>query len=57
MFDKLFQFIREGVKNAILGGVQDAHAELVSKVEANEPLVIEGHTNGKATTKRKAVKR
>lgn len=36
MFDKLFSFIRQGVKNAILGGVQDDQDELTVKVEARD---------------------
>lgn len=58
MFETLFQFLRQGVKTAILGGIQDAQEELAGKLETHEPLVIESqeHTNGKAP-KRKAVKR
>ena len=51
MFEKLFSFIRSGVKNAILGGVDDAQAELQARIEHREPLTIdadpEPKTNGK----------
>lgn len=51
MFDRLFQFIREGVKTAILGGIEDAHDELAAKIETGEPLALEESTNGQTTTK------
>lgn len=61
MFDRLFQHIRTGVRDAILGGFQDAHDELTRLVETGEPLpALESpdeasKANGKATsTRRKA---
>ena len=54
MFDRLFQFIRDGVKTAILGGIQDARDELTAKVEAGQPLTIETTTDtNKPKAKRK----
>jgi hypothetical protein len=47
MFDRLFQFIRDGIKQAILGGIDDAQQELVHRVESKEPLVIEGEVRPK----------
>jgi hypothetical protein len=60
MFEKLFQFIRQGVKAAILGGIEDAQAEMTQRIEAQEHLLIEGEaelpeTNGRA--KRRVVTR
>ena len=55
MFEKLFSYIRSNVKNAILGGVEDAQAELQARIEDREPITIEGpaaeeepRTNGRA---------
>ena len=58
MFDKLFQFIRRGVYEAILGGIDDAQAEVSHRLEAREPLTIEAQptsngTNGKAKARRR----
>ena len=54
MFDKLFSYIRNGVKEAILGGFQDAHEELSRLSETGEPIAIEDKTNDKTATRRKA---
>jgi hypothetical protein len=51
MFDKLFSFIRQGIKQAILGGIDDAQQELVHRVESKEPLVIEAEVNGRPKRK------
>ena len=57
MFEKLFQFIRVNVKNAILGGIEDAQAELQARIDLHEPITIEGpaeeepRTNGRARRK------
>lgn len=60
MFDKFFTFIRRGVKEAILGGIDDANAEIRNRLEFREPITIEGEPetngNGKATGRRKAVR-
>jgi hypothetical protein len=51
MFDRLFQFIRDGIKQAILGGIDDAQQELVHRIETQEPLVIEAEVNGRPKRK------
>jgi hypothetical protein len=51
MFEKLFAFIRANVKQAILGGIDDAQQELVHRVESKEPLVIEAEVNGRPKRK------
>lgn len=56
MFDKLFQFIRAGVRDAILGGFQDAHDELAKLVETGEPIALEDKSNDKPA-RRKAASR
>ena len=59
MFDRLFQFIRRGIRDAILGGIDDAQAEIADRLEAREPLTIEATpttngTNGKPKARRRA---
>ena len=54
MFDKLFQFIRQGVRDAILGGFADAHEELANLAETGNQLVLEDKTADKPATRRKA---
>lgn len=61
MFKNLFAYIREGVKNAVLGGIQDAHEEITLKLEAPESITIEAtvepESNGHKTTKRRTISR
>lgn len=61
MFEKMFAWIREGVKNAVLGGIQDAHEEITLKLEASEPITIEAtvepESNGHKTPKRRTISR
>ena len=57
MFDRLFAFVRQGIKNAILGGIEDAQAEIQGRIEDRQPLVIEADhpfsENGKHPAKKK----
>lgn len=56
MFKNLFAYIREGVKNAVLGGIQDAHEEITLKLESPEVVTIETEveteSNGKSPKRR-----
>lgn len=61
MFEKLFAFIRSGVKNSILGGIEDANQEIQARLELREePIAIEdakptnriAQTNGKRKASR-----
>ncbi len=57
MFDRMFQFIRRGVRDAILGGIDDAQAEIAGRFEAREPITIEAKPtdgNGKPKARQKA---
>lgn len=53
--DKLFSFIRDGVRNAIIGGIEDAQEEVQRRIEGQDPLLIEAEPNGKP--KRRTVPR
>ncbi|MCA9068761.1 MAG: hypothetical protein KDA84_07550 [Planctomycetaceae bacterium] len=61
MFDKLFAYIRNGVRDAILGGFQDAHDELAKLTETGDPITLEDHSdrplNGKTNNRRKTTSR
>lgn len=61
MFKNLFAYIREGVKNAVLGGIQDAHEEITGRLEAPEVVTIEteaeAKSNGHQTARRKSLTR
>lgn len=61
MFEKMFAWIREGVKNAVLGGIQDAHEEITGRLEAPEVVTIEAQaepeTNGHKPARRKSITR
>lgn len=61
MFQTLFNFIRTGIKNAILNGIQDAQAEITGFLEVPEAKTIgataDVEPNGKVITRRKTVTR
>lgn len=41
MFQRLFDFVADGIANAVLRGFQKADAKITGHLDHNEPLTIE----------------
>lgn len=58
MFERFFIFIRQGIKQAILGGIEDAQEEMTRRIDARpESLLIEADPETNGRTKRRTVAR
>lgn len=45
MFQRLFDFVADGIANAVLRGFQKANEKLTGHLDHNEPLTIEAQVS------------